>query len=414
MEPDGEPRGREATGGADRGQAGKARWQGEDVSEVHFERIARLFSEGEGRGRSRRRAHQVTALERGVVVAADQCANALRLEIEGVVVTCRERESPEHDPSANLRAKALRSCLGVRLGEICTRNTKAVANPVEPCEVARRLGGRDEIVDRHRVLGVGKRYVDQGCALFFESAQSGLDSRANVGILKPIEQVANHADPQSLDAMVARSDVVSRLPVGRSRVTPIVAGDHLEQLRRLPNRARHRSDLVERRRKCDESVSGHPAIRRLDGGNPTKRSGLSHRAARITAERQGRQARSGCTRGAARGAARSAVQSPRVVHVRERRVLVGRPHGELVEIRLPEDHGARGAQGLDYVRVVGRDVVAEDLRRTGRANAPRTEVVFEGDGHTRQRAELLARISRAVDLRRRGERALVIDGEEAR
>ena len=81
----------------------------------------------------------------------------------------------------------------------------------------------------------------------------------------------------------------------------------------------------------------------------------------------------------------------------ERRVLGGRAHRELVEVRLADGDRAGVAQAGDHRGVVGRAPALEDLRRARGGDALRAEVVLQRDRHPGQRARVLPRRHPAVD-----------------
>ena len=66
-------------------------------------------------------------------------------------------------------------------------------------------------------------------------------------------------------------------------------------------------------------------------------------------------------------------------------------------------------RGFDHVGIVRGNIVTEDLRCAGRANAAWTQVILYSHRHTRQWAQGLPGRTVTVDLRSRGKRTLVID-----
>ena len=76
---DGQPGGGEAAGQRHAGQPGEVAADGEDVGEVHGQRVAGLLAQAEGGGRRGGRDHQVDLLEGAGEVARDQRPDLLRL-----------------------------------------------------------------------------------------------------------------------------------------------------------------------------------------------------------------------------------------------------------------------------------------------------------------------------------------------
>ena len=94
----------------------------------------------------------------------------------------------------------------------------------------------------------------------------------------------------------------------------------------------------------------------------------------------------------------------RVARRPERRVLRARPHRELVEVGLADDHGAGGGEPLDDGGVVRRSPALEDLRRARRRDPARAHVVLQRDRHAGQRPGLAPGGNRRVDAAGRGPR----------
>ena len=66
-----------------------------------------------------------------------------------------------------------------------------------------------------------------------------------------------------------------------------MAGDDVEEQRRVGDRRRERPDLVERAGERDQPVAGHPPVGRLDADRAAQRGGLADRAAGVGAQREG-------------------------------------------------------------------------------------------------------------------------------
>ena len=111
--------------------------------------------------------------------------------------------------------------------------------------------------------------------------------------------------------------------------------------------SRERADLIERRSKGEQAVSRHPAVGRLEADDPAEapRAGESIRRCRSRAPR--RNARGHRHGRAAADPPGVRVVVPWILRRPERRVLGGRAHRELVEVRLADDDGAGGFQSRD-------------------------------------------------------------------
>ncbi len=193
----------------------------------------------------------------------------------------------------------------------------------------------------------------------------------DLGVEPAGEVLVGHADAQAAHASPARRLVVRDRRVEGRRVARVVPGDDREHARRAANVRRERPDLVEARRERDEAVARDAAVRRLDPDRSGERRGLADRPARVAAERARDHARRDRRGAARRGAAGSAREVPRVARRAEGAVLARRAHGELVHVRLADDHGVGRAKACDHGRVVGRHVAREDLRARRRLEPAR-------------------------------------------
>ncbi len=128
----------------------------------------------------------------------------------------------------------------------------------------------------------------------------------------------------------------------RRAVHRVVTPDRFEQQRGVVHRRRERTDLVEARRERDQPVAGDESVGGLDPDHAAERRGLADRAAGVRAEpergeagRDRRRRTTTRTAGNPRGVVRVAGRA-------ERRVLGGRTHRELVEVRLADRDATRG------------------------------------------------------------------------
>ena len=127
----------------------------------------------------------------------------------------------------------------------------------------------------------------------------------------------------------------------------------------------HQEDLPDLGRQRDPAALGleadQPAARRRDPRRAAAVVGVGDR------DHPGRDRR----RAAAAGAARRARLVPRVARRAEARGLGRRQDAPLGQRRRPDDDEARGLQPRDDVVVVGRDEVADEVRRRTSAAGPR-------------------------------------------
>ena len=196
------------------------------------------------------------------------------------------------------------------------------------------------------------------------------------------------ADAQAVDAALeGRREIGCRLR-DRRRVAGVVPADHLDGEGGVGHRRGERADLVERRGEGDESQPADHPVGGLHPDDAAQRGRLADRPTGVAAERHGGEP--GRHRGGA-AAARSAGHPGRIVGVAGRPeggVLGARPHGELVEVGLADQHGAGGGEARHHRGVVGRPPALEDPRRARGGDPPRAHVVLEGHRHPGERARI--------------------------
>ena len=100
------------------------------------------------------------------------------------------------------------------------------------------------------------------------------------------------------------------------------------------------------------------------------------------------------------------------------RVLGGRAHRELVEVRLADDDRAGRLEARHHGRGIGRHEPAQHARRGGGRDAGRAQVVLERERHAEQRRRAAGRVARVASMARAAfEGALVdhgVEGADAR
>ena len=177
----------------------------------------------------------------------------------------------------------------------------------------------------------------------------------------------------------ALGDHDGRRQLDGRRVAGILAGDDLVEARVVADGLRQRADLVEARGEGDDPVAGDRAVGRAQADDAAERGRLLHRAARVGAERPGREPAGDRRRRAAGRAARDALGVPGVPGRAVGGVLGGRAHGELVQVRLAEDGQAGRLAARGDRRVEDRRVADEDLRARRRRDALRRDHVLVRD-----------------------------------
>ena len=134
-----------------------------------------------------------------LVVAPDQRAHLLRLQIVGVVVAGAQHVGAQHDAALDLGAEpcAARRAYIVRSSSPAAGSgcAKAVAHAVVARQVRARLGGGHQVVDRDRVPGVRQLDVDQRRAARAQRLERRVERARDTSPSTPsFEQRARHAD----------------------------------------------------------------------------------------------------------------------------------------------------------------------------------------------------------------------------
>ena len=153
-----------------RRQAGQVDRDGADVAHVHRQRVGGARAGLEGDRRRGGRGDQVDVGEGRGEVAAHQRAHLLGAAVVGVVVAGRERVGADHDAPLDLGAEALAARALVHVEQVGRVGAAvAVAHAVEARQVRARLGRRDDVVRRQRVLGVRQADLDARAAQLLDA-----------------------------------------------------------------------------------------------------------------------------------------------------------------------------------------------------------------------------------------------------
>src|SRR5271165_1484835 len=130
--------------------------QGENVGQIHAQRIACAFTEFERRGRRRRANNCINLLKGSRKVLTDQGTNLLGPQIISIIITRAQYVGAQNDATFDLGAETLFSRSAVVVKKTAhLLSAKAVSHSVESGEVRRSLGGGDNII-RSEERRVGK------------------------------------------------------------------------------------------------------------------------------------------------------------------------------------------------------------------------------------------------------------------
>jgi hypothetical protein len=155
----------------------------------------------------------------------------------------------------------------------------------------------------------------------FEPSGHPLDDLAHAWLYPLPHQLGHHPDPQALHAVVQVREVVGDFDVGARRVARVVAGDGLQQERRVPHVAGHRADDVERGSEGDQAIARDPPVGWFEPDDATERRRLAYGAAGVRPERPPALARRDRSSRSARGSTRNAAQVPGVATGTPGRIL---------------------------------------------------------------------------------------------
>ena len=141
--------------------------------------------------------------------------------------------------------------------------------------------------------------------------------------------------------------------------------------------ASHRPDRVEGGAEREHAVDRDAAPARLQADEPAAGGRQPDRAARVRGEAEVAETGGERRRVAAGRAAGRPAGMRRVLHRPVPRVLARHAPGELVQVRLADDDGARADEALDRRRRPRRHVVGVDLRAVGRADPRGVDQVLD-------------------------------------
>ena len=142
-------------------QAGEVGGDGEDVVQIHLQRIDLLVAQGEGGRRGGRRQDGVDLVPDGVEIHGDAAADLERADVVGVVESGRQDIGADGQAALDLLAEALGAAGLVEVGQ-AGRPLGAVAeaHAVVAGQVGRGLGRGDDVIGRQGVFGVRQADLD--------------------------------------------------------------------------------------------------------------------------------------------------------------------------------------------------------------------------------------------------------------
>ncbi len=110
------------------------------------------------------------------------------------------------------------------------------------------------------------------------------DGRSDFRVQTLSEIFFGHADSEPAHGPNQVSFIIGYRDVSGSRVERIAAGDHAQENRGVFHGLGQRANVVERRRKGDQTVARHSPISRHESDYATERSRLADGAARVRAQ----------------------------------------------------------------------------------------------------------------------------------
>ena len=131
-----------------------------------------------------------------------------------------------------------------------------VAHAVEAGQVGRRLGRRDDVVDRDRQLDIRQRHLDGPCSQRAKPGERNVDRGGDIGIDPVAAVLPRQADAQARERFRGRSlpqqpRIIFRRSCQTGRVARIVARHGIEKQRAILRSLRKGARGVEARRERD-------------------------------------------------------------------------------------------------------------------------------------------------------------------
>src|SRR5581483_7154403 len=150
---------------ADSADAGEIGGDGENVGQVHLQRVGHALAQLERRHRRCRRDNGIDFLERAGEIAANQFAYLLRAQIIGVVITGTQDVSAKEEAPFYFRAETFRACASVVIEQVFwIFSAITVTHAIEARQIGRGFSGGENVVGGDGVIGRGEREIDNLCA----------------------------------------------------------------------------------------------------------------------------------------------------------------------------------------------------------------------------------------------------------
>ncbi len=241
-----------------------------------------------------------------IEIARDERSGFLGANIVRIVVATRERVGADENAPLHFGPETGSARFFVHRADVVPLDPQPVADAVETRQVRRTLGRSDQIIRCNPIIGSRQRHVDQlGSQALEVPVGATIDGVELVAERFGVE-LAHDADPKATQILAQRAGSALDRPIDRGCVHWIVTGHRIVCERGIFDAARQRADLVEARRKGNQSVARHAAIGRLESHEIAERARLANRTPGIAPHADRRFVRGNGCGGAAARAARHA------------------------------------------------------------------------------------------------------------
>ena len=209
------------------------------------------------------------------------CGNPLlqcqRLPIICIIVTAGQSIVSEKNPALHLFAKTLASGIADQfLERIANLTAMTILDSIITREVRRCLGGCNQIICSNCIFQAGHTAFYQLCAHGFIYPCSLHDRITNLRINAfPIEFLRN-GDFQALDFLAKLGSIVFHIPFRSRSIMRIISCNRIQNPSTVFCILGNRPDLIQRRSKCHQTITGNTAIGRLQTGYAAKRCRLTN------------------------------------------------------------------------------------------------------------------------------------------
>ena len=151
----------------------------------------------------------------------------------------------------------------------------SVAHAIESGQICTGLRVGHDVVDGNRVTDRRHARLFDDCAAAAQHAQRLLEIRAHVAF-QLLHRFPNDAEAQPFRTLFDVGGVVVNRLGARGGVERVVPGDDAQELAGFAGRRGEDADLIETRRKRDESPAAYAAVRRFQSDDAAERSGLAY------------------------------------------------------------------------------------------------------------------------------------------